>query len=151
MKPNARRALKAPIALAVGGLALLAMALCPAPVDAGRLKAKVYLTQGRIPVRLTERGLLGFARRGHSYRLRETKNEQLGKRSWKANMVVAFNKAPGDFEFHVLFYDVHDGRRRFVEELSTFVSNRKQRTFIQRLSMPRARFKPNRHMELVVV
>ncbi|MCG8556897.1 MAG: hypothetical protein MJD61_16680, partial [Proteobacteria bacterium] len=75
----------------------------------------------------------------------------LGKRSWKANMVVAFNKAPGDFEFHVLFYDVHDGQRRFVEELSTLVSNRKQRTFIQKLSMPRARFKPNRHMELVVV
>jgi hypothetical protein len=121
------------------------------PVEARRLKARIYLTQAKIPKRLTEKGLIGFARRHHTRRLRETSEPKLDDRRWKANMVVAFNGAPGDLEFQVLFYDVHDGPRRMVEDLSTFVNDRTQKTYLQKISLERPRFKPNRNMELVVV
>ena len=42
------------------------------------------------------------------------------------------------------------GSRQFVEDLSTFVDNRNQKVFLQRIKLPRPRFKPNRRMELVV-
>jgi hypothetical protein len=53
-------------------------------------------------------------------------------------------------EFTVLFYDVNDGPRRFIEDMSTMVSNRNERTFVQQITLPRPAFKPNRQMELVV-
>ncbi len=118
---------------------------------AGRLKAQVYIVQAKIPRKLTEKGLIRFARSHNSKRLRETNEPKLDDRSWKANLVVAFNQPPGDLEFQVLFYDVHDGPRRLVEDLSTFVNDRSQKTYLQKISLSRKRFKPNRNMELVVV
>ncbi len=70
-------------------------------------------------------------------------------------MITAFNRPPGDLEFHVLFYDIEDGARRFISDMSTFVNDRSQKTFVQRLRLERGDgrhdgFQPNRRMELVV-
>ncbi len=67
-----------------------------------------------------------------------------------AEMVTQFNAPPGDIEFHVLFYDIHDGDRRFIEDMSTYIDDKKQKVYVQRVKLPRPRFKPNRRMELVV-
>jgi len=135
-------------ALVVG---VLAMAAAPQAVEAGSLKARIYLCQRKIPKKLTERGLIGFVRKNGTKRMRETNEGPLEKRKFKAEMVTAFNRAPGDLEFHILFYDIHDGARKFVEDLSTFINDRSQKVFLQRVKLPRPRFKPNRRMELVVV
>jgi len=119
--------------------------------EAGKLKASVYIVQTKIPNKLSEKGLLSFARSHNSKRLVETQQPKLDDRSWDANLVISFNQAPGDLEFQVLFYDIHDGPRRLVEDLSTFVNDRTQRTYLQKISLGRKRFKPNRNMELVVV
>ena len=134
----------------VGAVALLGLAFSPQADAAGRLKAQLYLTQAKIPKTLTEKGLIRFARSKRAKLLRETKDGPLDKRKWKATLVVAFNRPPGDLEFQVLFYDIHDGPRRFVQDLSTFVSNRKEKTFVQKIKLPRPDFKPNRNMEMVV-
>jgi hypothetical protein len=65
-------------------------------------------------------------------------------------MVVSFNAPVNDMEFQVLFYDVQDGPRRFVNDMSTMVNDRSQKTFVQKVTLPRPGFKPNRQMELVV-
>lgn len=119
--------------------------------EARGLKAMVVLTQAAIPKNLSERALLGFAKGHQTKRLQETTAEPLPDRKWNANMVIQFNAPPGDLEFSVLFYDIHDGPRRFVEDLSTYVNDRTQKTYLQRVNLPRKRFKPNREMELVVV
>ena len=139
--------------LALGGLLaglLSAIALPLQVVEAGALKANVFLTQNKIPGGLSEAGLLSFVRSHKSARLRESSDANLDERKFMAEMVTQFSAPPGDLEFHVLFYDVHDGARRFVEDMSTFIDDRKQKVFLQRVKLPRPRFKPNRRMELVV-
>jgi hypothetical protein len=131
-------------------VALCAVAAFPRPAEAGRLKANIFLTQAKIPGQLNERGLLGFVRSHGTKRLRETSEQKLDERKFMAEMVTQFNAPPGDLEFHVLFYDIHDGSRQFVEDMSTFIDDRKQKVFLQRIKLPRPRFKPNRRMELVV-
>lgn len=134
----------------IGAAALISVAAFPLAVEAGALKANVYLTQHKIPQKLTEQGLLGFVRSHKTTRLRETSEANLNERKFMAEMVTQFSAPPGDLEFHVLFYDVHDGARQFVEDMSTFIDDRKQKVFLQRIKLPRPRFKPNRRMELVV-
>lgn len=136
--------------LAAGLAAFFALTL-GSTGEARGLKATVVLTQAAIPKNLSERALLGFARGHQTKRLQESTAEALPDRKWSANMVIQFNAAPGDLEFSVLFYDVHDGPRRFIEDLSTYVNDRTQKTYLQRVNLPRKRFKPNRNMELVVV
>ena len=138
--------------LALGGLlaGLLSAIALPLHVEAGALKANVFLTQNKIPGGLSEAGLLSFVRSHKSARLRESSEPNLDERKFMAEMVTQFSAAPGDLEFHVLFYDVHDGARKFVEDMSTFIDDRKQKVFLQRVKLPRPRFKPNRRMELVV-
>lgn len=131
-------------------------ALAPIAAEGQRgLRANVYLVQHVLPRNLTERGLLGFARGHNARRLQETTDRPLAERQWKAEMITSFNRPPGDLEFHVLFYDVEDGARRFVQDMSSFVNDRSQKTFVQRLRLDRGRgrhegFQPNRRMELVV-
>lgn len=134
---------------AIAAVALLTSGLLGS-AEARGLRAKIYITQAKIPRKLTEKGLIRFARSHSAKRMRETNDPELKKRKWKGNLVVAFNAPVGDTEFSVLFYDIHDGAPRMVEDMSTFVSDRKQRTFVQRFSLPRPRFKPNRNMELVI-
>jgi hypothetical protein len=127
-----------------------AMALAPFRVEAGGLKANVYLTQNKIPGGLTEAGLIGFVKSHKAARLRESSETAIDERKFMAEMVTQFSGPPGDLEFHVLFYDIHDGSRQFVEDMATFIDDRKQKVFLQRVKLPRPRFKPNRRMELVV-
>jgi hypothetical protein len=136
--------------LALSGLALLGTALFVHPVFAGSgLKAQLFLTQGKIPGGLSEKGLIGFAR-GNSLKLLHESDGEVKQRKWKANLVVSFSRAVDDMEFTVLFYDVQDGPRRFVEDMSTMVNNRSEKTFVQPVTLGRPTFKPNRQMELVV-
>lgn len=121
------------------------------PVDAQRrLRAQIYLTQAQIPRNLSERALIGFARGHNARRLQETTSEAIPQRKWLGDLVIAFAAPPGDLEFHVLFYDLTDGARRFVDDMSTYVNDRTQRTYVQRIRLERPKFKPNRRMELVV-
>ncbi|MEM9074721.1 MAG: hypothetical protein AAGE52_39865 [Myxococcota bacterium] len=135
------------------GLAILAGGVVlESAAEAQRLRAQVYLTQARIPRNLTERGLIGFARRHRARRLRETTDQPIPERQWRANMVTSFNRPPGDLEFQILFYDLEGGGRRFIgPPMSTFVNNRQEKTFVQRVRLERPHFKPNTRMEMVVV
>lgn len=136
--------------VAAGAAAILvALALAPA-AHAGSLKAQIYLLQTPVPNKLTEKALLGFARAHANKLLRETPEGEIKTRKWKADMIVSFNSPVGDMEFQVLFYDIHDGPRRFVEDMSTMVNDKKQKTFVQKVTLPRPAFKPNRQMEMVV-
>ena len=129
---------------------LLAIAAFPLAVEAGSLKANVYLTQHKIPNGLSESGLLGFARSHSAKRLQETTEEKIEERKFIAEMVTQFNAPPGDLEFHVLFYDITDGARKFIEDMSTYIQDKKQRVYVNKIKLPRTRFKANRKMELVV-
>jgi hypothetical protein len=137
------------VCLGMAVMAVLAAGFVPA-AEAGRLKAQVYMVQSAIPGKLTEKGLLGFAKSHRAKLLRETTGGELNTRKWKGNLIVSFNAPVDDMEFQVLFYDIHDGPRRFVENMSAFVNDSDQRTFVQPFALPRPSFKPNRDMELVV-
>lgn len=145
------RRLFAPAVLVLVAALLVATGLVARPADAQpRLRAQIYLTQAQIPRNLSERALIGFAR-GHAARnMNETTSEAIPQRKWLGDLVIAFNAPPGDLEFHVLFYDLTDGARRFVDDMSTYVNDRSQRTYVQRVRLDRPKFKPNRRMELVV-
>ncbi|MEO0326600.1 MAG: hypothetical protein AAF447_26875 [Myxococcota bacterium] len=139
----------------VGGLLAAAgtgTLLEPAPAEAQRLRAQVLITQHRIPRDTSERGLLRFARSHRARNLRETTDENIAEREWRANMVTSFNRPVGDLEFQVLFYELEGNNRRFLgPPLSTMISDRDQKTFLQRLRLERPRFKPDTRYELVVV
>jgi hypothetical protein len=135
--------------LALGALGLLGLALFVHPALAGSIKAQVFITQAKIPSGLSEKGLLGFAR-GNSMKLLHETDGDVKQRKWKANLVVSFSHSVDDMEFTVLFYDVQDGPRRFVEDMSTMVNNRNEKTFVQPITLSRPTFKPNRQLELVV-
>lgn len=137
--------------LTVGALSLVATALFVHPAQAGGgIKAQIYLTQAKIPTGLSEKGLIGFAHNNSMKFLHESTDEEVKKRKWKANLVVAFSRPVDDMEFQVLFYDIQDGPRRFIEDMSTMVNNRANKTFVQPISLARPTFKPNRQLELVV-
>jgi hypothetical protein len=140
------------VALAVVALSssLFALAVYPLAVQAGALKANVYLTQHKIPNGLTEKGLIGFANGHSAKRLQETTEEKIEERKFIAEMVTQFNQPPGDLEFHVLFYDITEGSRKFIEDMSTYIQDKKQRVYVNKIKLPRTRFKANRKMELVV-
>jgi hypothetical protein len=135
-------------------LVVLAIALglaSLAPIaEAGGLKAQVFLLQTKVPAKLTEKALIQFGRRNANKILRETNEADLKERTWKAEMIVAFSAPVNDMEFQVLFYDIHDGPRRFVNDFATMVNDKSQKTFVQKVTMPRPTFKPNRNMEMVV-
>lgn len=139
----------ASIAAAAAAIAATAVALAPA-AQAGALKAQIYLLQTPLPNNLSEKALIGFGRAHANKLLRETPEGEIKTRKWKAEMIVSFNLPVGDMEFQVLFYDIQDGPRRFVEDMSTMVNDKKQKTFVQKITLPRPSFKPNRQMEMVV-
>lgn len=143
------------LALAAACVATLAAALLPTPgalsAEAqGRVRCQVYVTQSRPPGGLSEKGLLGFARSHNARIIDETREPALDDRSWQTQTVFAFNQPPGDLEFQALFYDVEDGHRDFIQNMSIFVSDRAQRTFLQSMRLTRPEFRPNRRVEMVV-
>ena len=130
-------------------VALLGTALFVRPAEAGSLKASCYLLQAKIPSGMSEAKLLGFARSNSMKLLHETTDAEVKKRKWKANLVVSFNRPVDDMEFQVLFYDIQQGRR-MVDDMSTMINKRNEKTFVQTITLDRPAFKPNRQMELVV-
>lgn len=141
---------KLAIAGALAAVAAL-VTLPTAPVEAGGLRARVLLTQAKIPRRTSERGLIRFAR-GHLARtLRETRDEKLTDRKWLANLVTSFNASPNDLEFSVVFNDIEGGKHKFVDSMSVFTSDRSQRTYVSKVKLERPKFEPNHKYELVVV
>ena len=141
-------------ALIIPALAILVAAISlpsPPPADAQRrIGCQVFLTQARVPRGLDERGLLRFVRRHRTSRLQEVTDRPLAERDWRANLVVKFNRPLDDLEFHVLIYDVHDGPRRFMDDITIYVGDRTQRTFKSRIRLRRPRYAPNRNMEGVI-
>jgi hypothetical protein len=131
------------VAATLGALAIV-------PIAEAASKAQIFLVQAPIPSKLTEKALIAFGRRNANRLLRETTESDVKTRKWKAEMIVSFKRPVNDMEFQVLFYDVHDGPRRFVNDMSTMVNDRSQKTFVQKVTLPRPQFKPNRQMELVV-
>ena len=142
------------IALVLGAALVAGFSMAVTPEEASsqrRLKAKVFLTQHKIPRKLSERGLINFAKRKRAKVLREITDVPVKERKWKANMVVSFNRPIGDYEFQVLFYDVENGTRDFIgPPLSIMVNKRTEKTFVQKVRLDRPHFKPNRKMEMVV-
>ena len=133
-------------------LAAAFVSFAEAPVaEAQRgLRATIYVTQAAVPRGLTEKALIGFAR-GHQARtLAETTDTPLPERRWLGNMVIQLSAPLDDLEYHALYYDVTDGRRDFIDDMSTNVHDRTQRTFVQRISLPRPRFQPNRRIQVVI-
>jgi hypothetical protein len=128
--------------------AVVAVAALVPVAEAASLKAQIFLVQTAIPNKLTEKSLIAFARRNANKLLRETDGD-VKERKWKGDMVVSFNHPVNDMEFQVLFYDIHDGPRRFVNDMAIMVNDRSQKTFVQKFTLPRPSFKPNRQMELV--
>jgi hypothetical protein len=117
---------------------------------AAPLRAKVLITQTAIPQNLNERKLIAFAKSHNAKRLQETKDVPVKQRRWFAEMVVAFNSSPADLEYHALFFDVTGGGRRFVDDMAIMVSDKAQRTFLQKLKLKRPQFEPGRVYEIVV-
>lgn len=152
MPVRARFALAGAALAALVALAGAGSLLDASDAEAQRLRAQVYLTQHRIPRSVSERGLIGFARGHRARRLAETSDENIAEREWRANMVTSFNRPVGDLEFQVLFYELEGNTRRFLgPPLSTMISDRDQKTFLQRLRLERPRFAPDKRYELVVV
>lgn len=131
--------------------ALLLAAPTPAEGQRG-LTARVFLTQRQLPKQGSEAGLLGFLRRNSTKRLSESTEATLNERKWTAEMITSFSRPVDDLEFHVALYDITDGNEgHFLEDMSTYVNDRSQKTFVTRLRLRRPRFRPNRRMEGRVV
>jgi hypothetical protein len=64
--------------------------------------------------------------------------------------VIQFSAPIDDLEYHALYYDITDGARDFIDDMAINVHDRTQRTFVQRITLPRPRFRPNRQLEMVV-
>lgn len=141
------------LALVATAFAALVSSVTPwqdADAAAG-LQAKIYLTQKGISRSLTEAGVIRFAAANKATRLRESTDAPIEDRQWRANLVVRFNKAVGDSEFEVLFYDIQTPERKFIAPAMTvFVNDRNQRTIVHKLRLKRPQFEPNRRLEMIV-
>ena len=143
------RFLRPVFALCLASAGLLALLIRPSEAQGG-LRATVLVTQARVPDKLTEAKLLRFFKGNKAKSLRESNEPKLQDRSWRAEMVTSFTRAPGDNEFVVLFYDIESGSRNYIMDMPIYMQDRNQKTIVQSLRLPRSQFKPNRKMELVV-
>jgi hypothetical protein len=124
--------------------------VAPALLRAQSLRASVMLMQGisRADIR---GNLLSFAKKHQTKRLTESSEPELSKRTWSGYMVISFTRPPQDAELTFLYYDIHQGTRKFVESRSSFLSgSRSEKVFLQPFRLDRPTFRPNRRMELVI-
>ncbi len=121
------------------GSVLVLATLLPAGAHAN----EIYFTQAKIPGRISEQGLKGFMRGHHSRAIQEEPDHK----KWKFQLGVFLRREAGDLEAHLLFYDVERGREEFVSEMTVFLSDRTENTFLQPVTLERPMFKPmNRYM-----
>lgn len=118
--------------------------------EAAQLRAKIYLTQESIPRNLPEKELVAFANKHQAKSIAETNESEIKQRRWIATLVIAFNAPPGELEYEMAFYEVQNGIRILAETQSVLLSDRVQKTYVQRINLKRPLYKPNRDMELVV-
>jgi hypothetical protein len=119
--------------------------------QAGRLQAKVLMTQESIPRKLSEKDLLDFIKKHQTQKLDESKESNAKERSWKASLVIAFNGSPDTLEFELVFYDVQKGVRVFVDRQSSLLNDKNQKTYVDKITLKRPMYQPNRKMEIAVV
>ncbi|MCC7538035.1 MAG: hypothetical protein IT379_17550 [Deltaproteobacteria bacterium] len=122
-----------------------------ASAQRGRGGTQIYMVQKRRPAKMTEEQLLRWARSASTKRLAETPEGEIRTRKWRFEIITRFRNPPDDREFHMLFYDIHDvGQRRFISEMSMFINDRTQRTYVQQARLDRPAFRPNRNYEMVI-
>lgn len=121
-----------------------------ATAQAQRIRGNVYLVQKKLPKKTTAQGLARFGRANHRKVLQEVNYGPIEERYWPIEMIVKFNRPPGDREFEVAFYDIEEGVPRFLRSMTTFINNPRETTFVQKVKLPRQKFKANRRYELVV-
>ncbi len=118
--------------------------------EAQRIRGRVFIVQKKLPRKTTAKGLVRFGRANHRKVLQEVKSGPVEDRYWPAELIVSFNRPPNDREFEVAFYDIEDGVPRFLRSMTTFINNPRETTFVQKVKLPRKKFKENRRYELVV-
>jgi hypothetical protein len=120
------------------------------PAEAVMLKAKITMTQEKIPRKISEKELIAFVKKHQTKRLEETKESNVKERMWKADVLILFNYPIDALEFDLVFYDIQKGVRIMVERRSTLLNKRDQKTYLERIKLRRPQYKPNRKMELTV-
>jgi hypothetical protein len=118
--------------------------------EAAQLKAKIYLTQESIPRNLPEKELVAFANKHQAKSIAETNESEIKQRRWIATLIIAFNAPPGELEYEMAIYEIQNGIRILAESQSVLLSDRVQKTYVQRINLKRPVYKPNRDMELVL-
>lgn len=112
--------------------------------------AQLFVLQTPVP-REMKGSMLTFAKKNKVRQMMESKDAAVADRAWRGSLVMAFGAPPQDSEVNILFYDVQDGSRRYVEGMNSFLqASRKEKIFVQPLDLKRSRFNPNRRMEIVV-
>jgi hypothetical protein len=119
-------------------------------VCAQGLHAEIIPMQTKMPANIKGNPLT-FARAHKALKLNESKEAELNQRSWHVEFAIAFNKPPADSEISLLFYDVQDGPRRFMDSMSSYLQGgRTEKIFFQSVDLRRPKYKPNRKLEVVV-
>lgn len=115
-------------------------------------KAQIFVVQRSIPRTLPGRdGHVQFGRKHHKRTLQEVTDVPVSERSWLARLIVKFDRPLGDWEFDVVFYDLTDGGRRYMDPPMTMrVSDRDQSLFIQPIELKRPEFQPGMKLDLTV-
>jgi hypothetical protein len=136
-------------------LASLAVAPSFAPSSAegqARNTAQIYIVQGRVPSSLPGKdGIVKFGRKNHRNTLQEVTGVPVKERSWLAKLIVQFQQPIGDWEYDILFFELTGSQRENVGPIVTVhVSDRNERTFVQKVELKRPEFKPKAKMELVL-
>jgi hypothetical protein len=137
--------------LALSIAVVLGFSLYFETAHAGRLQAKVFLTQEPIPRRLSEKDLLDFIKKHQTQKIDESKESNVKERSWTANLIIAFNGSPDTLEFDLVFYDVQKGVRVFVDRQNSLLNDKNQKTYVDKIKLKRPMYQANRKMEVAVV
>lgn len=113
-------------------------------------KAQIFVLQRSVPRTLPgANGHVNFGKKYHKNVLEEATDVPVAERSWLARLIVKFDRPLGDWEFDVVFYDLRDGGRRFMDPPMTMrVSDRDGSLFIQPIELKRPQFEPGMSLEL---
>ena len=139
--------------LAAALLALASLSSGPSPAEGqGRNTAQIYVVQGRVPSSFPGKdGALKFGRKNHRNTLQEVTGVPVKDRSWLARLVIQFQRPLGDWEYDILYFEKKGAQRELIGSVVTVhVSDRNERTFIQRIELKRPEFKPKSKIELAL-
>jgi len=149
--PGCRPLSKALYAIGVSfGLAAI-FVIFSGNAEAAQLKAKIFLTEVSIPRGLPEKDLLSYVQKNQITKIAAANVTDVKKSYWTANLVIAFNASPGELEYQMSIYDVQGGVRVLVENRSMLLSDRIQKTYVQKIFFKAPQYQQNRNYELAVV